>query len=189
MPRNYRLGRFVVLECFNRLVWNLYIETCTIMFLDFIAMCSHLYSVFFNKSGRGWPGLSRGECHSEWPFCTRLGLATSLVGRLPSRLLRYPRCGGLAGCLTWIGRLPHYGCRWIRFRIRTHVQWAPPKWPYIRRHIGLSQAVRVWQLVSPDSRVIHNPRPSWDFRLGLCLARSPLHRWIRLVLVVHLLVV
>ena len=54
----------------------------------------------------------------------------------------------------------------------------PPKWPYIRRHIGLSQAVRVWQSVSPDSRVIHNPGPSWDFCLGLCLARSPLRRWI-----------
>ena len=52
----------------------------------------------------------------------------------------------------------------------------PPKWPYIRRHIGLSQAVRVWQSVSPDSRVVHNPGPSWDFRLGLCLARSPLPR-------------
>ena len=52
----------------------------------------------------------------------------------------------------------------------------PPKWPYIRRHIGLSQAVRVWQSVSPDSRVVHNPGPSWDFRLGLRLARSPLQR-------------
>ena len=52
----------------------------------------------------------------------------------------------------------------------------PPKWPYIRRHIGLSQLVRVWQSVSPDSRVDHNPGPSWDFRLGLCLARSPLRR-------------
>ena len=65
----------------------------------------------------------------------------------------------------------------------------PPKWPYIRRHIGLSQAVRVWQPVSPDSRVVHNPGPSWDFRLGLHLARSPLHRQIRLVLVVYLSVV
>ena len=53
----------------------------------------------------------------------------------------------------------------------------PPKWPYIRRHIGLSQAVRVWQSVSPDSWVVHNPGPSWDFRLGLCLARGPLPRW------------
>ena len=65
----------------------------------------------------------------------------------------------------------------------------PPKWPYIRRHIGLNQWVRVWQPVSPDSRVIHNPGPSWDFRLGLRLARSPLHRRIRLVLVVYLSVV
>ena len=62
---------------------------------------------------------------------------------------------------------------------------SPPKWPYIRRHIGLSQSVRVWQPVSPDSRVVHNPGPSWDFRLGLRLARSPLHRRIRLVLVVY----
>ena len=59
-------------------------------------------------------------CHSGWPFCTRLGLATGLVGRLPSWLLWYPRHGGPAGCLTWIGRLPHYGCGWIRFRICTH---------------------------------------------------------------------
>ena len=66
---------------------------------------------------------------------------------------------------------------------------SPPKWPYIRRHIGLSQSVRAWQSVSPDSRVVHNPRPSWDFRLGLCLARSPLHRRIRLVLVIHLVTV
>ena len=129
-------------------------------------------------------------CHSGWPFCTRLGLATGLVGRLPSRLLRYPRRGGLAGCLTWIGWLPP-----LRMRVDTvpypHACAVspPPKWPYIRRHIGLSQSVRVWQSVSPDSRVAHNPRPSWDFRLGLCLARSPLHRRIRLVLVVHLVVV
>ena len=66
---------------------------------------------------------------------------------------------------------------------------SPPKWPYIRRHIGLSQSVRVWQSVSPDSRVAHNPGPSWDFHLGLCLACSPLHRRIRLVLVVYLSVV
>ena len=52
----------------------------------------------------------------------------------------------------------------------------PPKWPYIRRHIGLSQSVRVWQSVSPDSRVVHNPGPSWDFCLGLCLAHGPLPR-------------
>ena len=36
----------------------------------------------------------------------------------------------------------------------------PPKRPYIRRHIGLRQSVRVWQPVSPDSRVAHNPGPS-----------------------------
>ena len=127
-------------------------------------------------------------CHSGWPFCTRLGLATGLVGRLPSRLLWYPRRGSLTGRLTWIGRLPP-----LRMRVDT-VSYphacvvSPPEWPYLRRHIGLSQSVRVWQSVSPDSRVAHSPRPSWDFRLGLCLARSPLHRQIRLVLVVHLLV-
>ena len=65
----------------------------------------------------------------------------------------------------------------------------PPKWPYLRRHIGLSQSVRVWQPVSPDSRVVHNPGPSWDFHLGLRLACSPLRRRIRLVLVVYLSVV
>ena len=54
----------------------------------------------------------------------------------------------------------------------------PPKWPYIRRHNGLSQSVRVWQSVSPDSQVVHNPGPSWDFHLGLHLACSPLQRWI-----------
>ena len=128
-------------------------------------------------------------CHSGWPFCTRLGLATGLVGRLPSRLLRYPRHGGLAGSLTWIGWLPP-----LRMRVDTvpypHAcTVSPPKLPYIRRHIGLRQAVRVWQSVSPDSWVAHNPGPSWDFRLGLCLARSPLHRRICLVLVVHLVVI
>ena len=32
--------------------------------VDFITMCSPLLRFFSNKSGRGRPGLSRGECHS-----------------------------------------------------------------------------------------------------------------------------
>ena len=122
-PRNYCPVQFVVLECFNHLVrkFVLIFETCTIVVLDFY---HHVFIVsllrFLNKSGRGRPGLSRGECHSGWPFCTCLGLATGLVGRLPSRLLWYLRRGGPAGCLTWIGQLPHYRCGWIRFRIHTH---------------------------------------------------------------------
>ena len=128
-------------------------------------------------------------CHSGWPFCTRLGLATGLVGQLPSRLLWYPR--------VWRpSRMPNLDRTIAPLRMRVDTVLypracvvRPPKWPYIRRHIGLSQSVRVWQPVSPDSQVVHNPGPSWDFRLGLRLARSPLHRRIRLVLVVYLSVV
>ena len=120
---NYRPGQFVVLWSFNRLerkfvliYWDLY--DCDFRFYHHVFIMFLLR--FLNKSGQGRPGLSRGECHSGWPFCTRLGLATGLAGRLPSRLLWYPRRGSPAGCLTWIGRLPHYGCGWIRFRTRAH---------------------------------------------------------------------
>ena len=119
-------------------------------------------------------------CHSGWPFCTWLGLATGLVGWLPSRLLRHARRGSLAGRLTLIWWLSPLQMRVDTVLYPHACVVSPPKWPYIRRHIGLSQsvrvwqAVRVWQSVSPDSRVAHSPRPSWDFRLGQCLVRCPL---------------
>ena len=99
-PRCYHPVQFVVLECFNRLVWKLVLIYWDLYDCSF-RFYRHVFIIFLlrflNKSGQGRPGLSRGECHSGWPFCTRLGLATGLVGWLPSRLLWYPRRGSPAG--------------------------------------------------------------------------------------------
>ena len=40
-----------------------------------------------------------------------------------------------------------------------------------------------------DSRVVHNPGPSWDFCPGLCLARSPLQGETTIALIAYLSVV
>ena len=131
-----------------------------------------LLRFFSNKSGRGRPGLSRGECHSVWPFCTRLGLATSLAGQLPSRLIRHARCDDLVGRLTLICQLPP-----LRMRVDT-VSYlhacvvSPPRWPYIRRHIGLSQAVRAWQSECDPWSVWQSTRPDLRVAYSLVLAET-----------------
>ena len=116
------------------------------------------------------------------------------LGNQSSRLVTKPTA--MISKAWWPSRTPNLdrtiALLWMRVDTVSYPRACvirPPKWPYIRRHIGLSQSVRVWQSVSPDSRVIHNPGPSWDFRLGLHLARSPLWDESTLVLVVYLSVI
>ena len=105
------------------------------------------------------------------------------LGNWSSRPVTKPT--GIISKAWWPGGMPNLDrtIALLRMRVDT-VSYPhacvvrPPKWPYIRRHIGLSRGVRVWPRQSL-ARVIHNPGPSWDFRLGLCLACSPLQRWIR----------
>ena len=151
-PHRCCLRRIVVLVYLSRrmeiFIW---LEGFSNVIVDFMAMCSYLYSGFSNKSGRGRPGLSRGDCHSGWPFCTWLGLATSLDGRLTSRLLRHARRGDLAGRLTltwWLTPL------WMRVDTVSYPHAcvvSPPRRPYIS-HFGPGEGIFAWTTIIVNSR-------------------------------------
>ena len=146
----YRLVVRTVIECYP--VWDLLFNIrkrpilyigdlrLTIHAVIFLVLlyrtvyCIHCTRVILEiKSGRGRPGLSRGECHSSRPFCTHQVGVFGLVGRTP----------GFSARITQFRRLreppelskasePH-ACGWIQLRILAH---APAEWTYKRRHLS-----------------------------------------------------